>query len=974
MKNISNELIAKTVVNYEKTVAVLMDERPNFDRKAALKIIDLLRDNGFYVYEVTAEELCNKTKATIGFFLLIPHASSVPAVCATAIREFWEQGGQVITLGGTLFSKWIEKEDGKWVEKELNNTEFDAAYSGKTAPIVMEGIVPSYKAYHYNKAEKFVIEPNQLFNSTNINSDKTLQIVCPVARSRGDGYNCEHKYRYIPLVNIMGEGGRYGGIRGAAAFIMLSDTKGHLPFTNGNRPGSVSSTTFGSAVGSIGITEQNITDIEGVSDVLISMLNTMALGLYIFEAGADKPIYEKGEIPLIGAKLLNLSQDFEEITVKFNVSQKGKEIFTRTETTLATPRSYTEVSFRWENYALGDYEITVELYKDNIKLDYVSQTITQFIRKETLDESKLIKVEGDSFILNGEKWYSWGMNYWPLYYPSFERNEYWMGWFDKSNYFPNEVESDLELMEKMGINTLYVRLDADVFGRSAAQFKDFLVRCEKHNFYISLSYPNATCPINYSTKAFNKMVEEFDLKNNAMLFGYDIAWEIGHQLLFDEYRHYWDKPWSDWITERYGSAENAEKDFKCDIDRAADGRLIAPPIEQFSNDGEWRIKIAAYRRFIDDYMSSLWNKAVADMKKTDSNHIISFRKGPNQPQAVSFNIGVKHADYTSPEGYEVTHDEKGYNVSCANTMIMNLVSGNKPVIWSEYGLTLTGLRWTELIWDHINQEPFAYRIEKTASYIEQYYRMFKRLRVNGSAPWWWCGGFRMVEMSDCGFCGPDGVLRPFGESYKNNGGWFKAQGTAPKTHRDVVVDPDLNAGGYNYVCEEILWKENKIAEEKGEYIRAVTVATDTDTSTAPLIAIGNAEYNGTNPPKYFNAEFNYVRITDCCGETKEIRKGDTVVMPKGRIIIDVSVGNLQEPKWIAGDIDTFGTVSLKSVDASDIKFNLPIDADTKYLRDAHINGTVCEELLQKESKIVMQMSVNKRADFGEKFEFTIVTE
>lgn len=708
-----------------------------------------------------------------------------------------------------------------------------------------------------------------------------------------------------------------------------------------------------------------------MADVLISMVKTMERGLYIFEAGADKPIYEKGEIPLIGAKLLNLSQDFEEVKVCFTITQNGKLILKREETVLATPRSYSEVNFRWEDYTVCDYEIKVELSKDEEVLDFVNQTITEFVRKESLDESKLIKVDGDNFVLNGEKWYSWGMNYWPLYYPSFERNEYWMCWLDKSNYFPNEVEDDLKLMEEMGINTLYIRLDADVFGRCAASFKDFLVRCEKHNMYLSLSYPNATCPINYSSKAFNKMMDEFDLANNAMLFGYDIAWELGHQLLFDEYRYYWDEPWANWIVERYGSMENAENDFGCPIDKAADGRIISPPIEEFSNDGEWRIKIAAYRRFMDDFISSLWNKAVTDMKKTDNKHIISFRKGPNQPQAVSFNIGVKHADYTSPEGYEVTHDEKGYHVSCANTMIMNLVSGNKPVIWSEYGLTLTGLRWTELIWDHINQEPFAYRIEKTASYIEQYYRMFKRLRVNGSAPWWWCGGFRMVEMSDCGFCGPDGVLRPFGQSYMKNGDWFKSQGDKPTDYRKVVVDPDLNAGGYNYVCEEILWKENKLAEEDDENIRAVTEATGTDTATAPLIAIGNVPYNGTNPPKYFNAEFNSVSITDSNGTVISVDKNSEIELPSGEFTIDVSVGNLTEPKWLAGDISTYGAVSLATVDDSDISFRLPIKTDTEFLSDAHIKGNVSAEFVKMENQVVLQMSVNGRADFGEKFKFVV---
>lgn len=968
--NLTNELIAKTTVHYEKTIAVLTDERPGFDRDACLKIIDFLRDNGYYVHEVTAEELCNKTKVTLGFFLLIPHASSVPAMCAEAIRLYWEQGGQVITLGGTLFSKWIEKVDGKWSEMELANNEFDAAYSGKTAPIVIEGIVPSYKTYHYNNAEKFAVNNAQLFVSDNIEVSGSERFICPVARSLGDGYLCEHRNRYIPLVEIMGEGGRNGGKRGAAAFIMLSDTKGHLPFTNGNRPGSVSSTTFGSAIGSIGILEQDIMRIKGVPQVLLSMIRTMERGMYIFEAGADKPVYEKGEKPVIGAKLLNLSQDFEELSARFVVKNGDTVVIDRTETVLATPRSYTQLDFVWEDYRVGDYSIAVELIYNGEVIDRITQGISEFVRCAETPKDEFVTVEGNNFMLGGKPWYSWGMNYWPLYYPGFERSEYWMGWLDKSNYFPNEIEADMALMEQMGINTLYIRLDADVFGRSVAQFKDFLMRCKKHNMKLSLSYPNATCPLNYSSKAFRKLVEEFDLKNNPVLFTHDVAWELGHQLLFDEYRYYWDEPWNNWLIERYGSVENAESDFGCPVDRAADGRVISPPIEEFSNDGEWRVKIAAYRRFIDDHISRLWNPAMRDMRSVDPNHLYAFRKGPNQPQAVSFTIANKHIDYTSPEGYEVTHDEKGYHVSCANTMIMNLVSGNKPVIWSEYGLTLTGLRWTELIWDHEKEEPFAYRVEKTTSYIDQYLKMFRRMRVNGSAPWWWCGGFRMVEMSDCGFCGPDGVLRPFGRNYAANGDWFKNQPASSGAGRRIVVDPDANAGGYNYVCEELLWKEHKAAEEKGENICAVTEATGTNSLTAPLVAIGNVPYRGTNPPKYFNSEFNLVKLT-FDGRTVEVKNGDEIRVNGNSVGIEVSVGNLQEPTWLAGKDGDKGAVFVVSDKYSDINVKMPIKADTAYLCDACADG---ELALGEESRtfVSLQMSVEQRAVFGEKFSFTLI--
>lgn len=971
--NLTNELIAKTAVHYEKTIAVLMDERPGLDVNAAEKIITFLQDNGYYVHRITADELCEKNKATLGFFLLIPHACAVPAPCAEAIKLYWEQGGQVITLGGSLFSKWIDRVDGKkWQELELKNTEFDAAYSEKTSPIVIEGIVPSYKTYHYNHAKKFSVADNQFFVDTAISTEDELKFVCPVARSRGDGYNCEHNYRYIPLVKIDGEGGRDNGNRGAAAFIMLSNTKGHLPLTNGNRPGSVSSTTFGSAIGSIGITEQDIMSIKGIDNVLLSMIKAMERGLYIFEAGANQPIYDNDEKPVIGAKLLNLSQDFEDVTVRFTISKNGETVFTRVEDILSTPRAFCEVSFNWDDYRKDDYDISVELIHNGKTVDIVKQSITTYEHVHSNNKDDFVSVDGDNFILNKKPWYSWGMNYWPLYYPSYERSEYWMGWFDKSNYFPNEVEADIKMMEELGINTLYIRFDADILGRSIPQIKDFITRCRKHNMKLSISYPNVTCPLNYSGKAYRKFIEVLDIAEDPIIFGHDIAWEIGYQLLLDFYRSYWDEPWYNWLLEQYGTIDNAESDFKCKIDRAEDGRIISPPINEFSNDGAWRIKIAAYRRFIDDHMSRIWNPAVRDLRKIVPNHLIAYRKGPNQPQAVSFTINNKHVDYTSPEGYEVTHDDYGYHVSCANSMVLNLLSGNKPIVWSEYGLSLTGLKWTELIWDHEKQEPFPYRIEKNTSYIEQYMKMFKRMRVNGSAPWWWCGGFRMVEMSDCGYCGPDGVLRPYGQLYADNGNWFKSQGEKAEADIKVIVDPDMNAGGYNYVCDQVLWKEHKKAEESGKTICAITEATGTTTATVPLIAIGNVPFNGKNPPKYLNAEFNFITLTDVSGNTIEVQKGTTLTVNPGKYMLYASVGNLLEPTWISGETGTDGAVFLESCKDSDINIKMPIKQNVEFLQDADISGEIT--LNAGKQHVSLRMCVENKAVFGEKFEFDIITK
>lgn len=138
-----NEAMAKAIVDHSRTIAVLMDERPGLDKAAARDVIRLLREDGYLVHEVGVREFCEKTLATLGFGLLIPHAVSVPAECAEPLRKYSMQGGQVVTLGGPLFADLIEVQDGQYVKAPLDDQTLDATFSGRMTPFVMEGFAPT---------------------------------------------------------------------------------------------------------------------------------------------------------------------------------------------------------------------------------------------------------------------------------------------------------------------------------------------------------------------------------------------------------------------------------------------------------------------------------------------------------------------------------------------------------------------------------------------------------------------------------------------------------------------------------------------------------------------------------------------------------------------------------------------------------------------------------------------------------------
>lgn len=970
---LTNELIAKTCAYFDKTVAVLCDERPGFNLEETERVIEFLRNNGYYVHKISVDYLCTKKKDKIGAFLLIPNASSVPAICSSYIDNYWKQGGLVFTLGGVLFAKHVDKVDDKWAEIPLKNNEFDAVLSGKTSPIVIEGITPTYKTYRCNNATEFYGVENIGGKGTAFESDKPLNIVSPVARAKGEGFKMEHKNRFIPLVNVGGKGDRISDTLGTAAFMMLSDTQGHLPTTAGNRVGNVSDTTCGSLIASIGITEQNVMDVKGVPETMLFMLSKMSEGLFIFEGGADKYAYDKNDRVTFGAKVLNISQDFKKATVKITVSKADKIVYTFEKTLLTSPRKYTEFEFYPDDFKADDYKVKCELIYNQKVIDEVNQEIALYVPYSTNNPDEFVKVENGDFILNNKKWYPFGINYWPLYCPSIERNQYWIGWLDKSNYIPDEVEKDLTCIERLGMNSLFLRLDGISFLRFDSTFKDFLMRCRKHNFKILLSYPNATCPIYYYSDAFKEMMQQFDLVNDPIIFSHDISWEIGHQPASVLYHNYWDKQWADWIKERYGSVENAEKDFAVNVDRAVDGRVIAPSDEELTNEGPWNVKVAAYRRFIEDYYSKMWNIAVTDMKKIDPNHLISFRRGVLTNRSMSFNITNKHTDYSSIEGYYIELGERDYHISCCHTALMQMLNNNRPVIWSEYGISLTGRSWEALFWDHEKEGPFDYRMELCNNYINQFIKMFKQMDVKGTAPWWWPGGFRTGEMSDNGFCGPDGVLREYAKNYVDIKDWF-LQERPQKEYHTVTVDPEKFSRSYHYLCTEILWKESQKAQADGKVLKTVTEATGTTSANVPLKAIGNVSYNETNPPKYLNGEFNFVKLS-FGDKTVEVSRNGTVTVPKNEpIYITLGAGNLKEAKWLTPKNTDIGGVYFVSTDKSDIKVKIPIESDAEFLCDTNSDTVILADKVSQHTHIALRLEAENRAIFGEIFEFDIVLE
>ena|GEM_PF-121549 len=819
---------------------------------------------------------------------------------------------------------------------------FESGMSG--LPLVIETISPSYKTYRtMEPAATVQVEQDQVIIDKNISFPVPSDFVCPVHRPRGSGYKNNRRLRWIPLVNCLDKNREE---RGTLISMLINNA---TPFK-------------GSIFAGFGMNDQALYKDSALNSILAEVCRRIKEGLFLFEGGSQYFSYYPDEDVLLGAKVINWGEKDTELTVRITVFPAGKsEAIFKNEKRISVRSGQMEgIEFPWklEKPRSDLYIVRTELLKEGKVIDMLTHEMGVLsTRKPSSDEFVVIK--GDSFYIKDKKWYPVGINFWPLYISGTEPGEYHLGWLDPAYYEPNELEKDLERMNALGMTMVSIQMGAK---QNLRNLLDFLRRCEKHNIRVN-GFLQGASPVDFNEKIVREFITEGRLMDNTTLFCYDIIWEPGNWMFNSDGRKKWNKEWEKWVIERYGSIENAEKDWGFSI---MSGRtVVSPTDQQMSQDGEYRRMVAAYRRFMDDFTSRKWNDARRRIKKYDPNHFIIFRQGNTLPHDFALTGPVKHIDFICPEGYSIQNSEDGYNASGFITRYVNFTTCGKPVYWAEFGMS---------VWDSQKMEPSVSAMKSQAQYHERFYRMVLEAGANGTAPWWWPGGYRVDEKSDFGIINPDGTFRPSAELIKKYSPLIQADRSFPRPDVWLTIDRDAHAGGYWHITFNEGKDEYKKAVSAKKNLGIRTAGTGTNSANTPLVAVGNTKYNGKNPPKYLNAEFNWIKIKDATGEWQEIFAGGMAIeVEKGKpVMVQASIGNLQEAEWLSPLLHPgAGSVYLSSREG-DIKFSQPIPEDTPYLSDVEISEFKLCDGITKETKVVFELTALDRCWFGERWQITLV--
>lgn len=267
-----------------------------------------------------------------------------------------------------------------------------------------------------------------------------------------------------------------------------------------------------------------------------------------------------------------------------------------------------------------------------------------------------------------------------------------------------------------------------------------------------MSFCNITNPLYFNEKAFEKLVCDLGIADDPTLIAHDIFWESGGGFARPVNARRFASEWRTWLTDTYGSYENAEKSFGEPLDRTETGDVICPHSDNYvKRITEKRVKMTAFTRFLTDMTSRKWRDAISKMRKYDSNHLYTNRIGhldDNVPN-VFLSPASKHLDFMCLEAYSFTLDDMGYYASAALDRAAHCVSGGKPVTWVEYGISLPGMSGlavgTKLLWDGEKNLPLEWRIEEQSRYQAQFNRLFRFCESKGSMPWFYPGGFRFTN-------------------------------------------------------------------------------------------------------------------------------------------------------------------------------------------------------------------------------------
>jgi len=716
----------------------------------------------------------------------------------------------------------------------------------------LEAIAPFYKTFPYPKVTELSTPEGAVFGAARF--EYRTEMRATYARPWARVVTGRRGKRWIPLLEARDAD---GGHMYAAALVVQASGR------------------FAGATWSYWALPQAAFEAGGqaLQRIFGQVLAAQARRLWMLEAGPDQVAYMPDQRPKAGARLVNLGPEDAQVEVAVRISRDSSPIVAFSRQVSVPSLSEATVLEPWRPAGPGVYDVLVELRQGGAVIDRVSCPARILADAQPPPED-YVRVDRGRFRLGGRPWFPHGTNFWPRYVSGMSAADYWLHWQNSEHYDPLLVEEDLAIAESLGITALSIQPPPSE--RDIPCLWDFLERCRAHGLRVNLFVP--VDPRGFDAEYVGKLVEGGRLSRFSSLFAYDITWEPRWGGYGERSRY--DPQWREWVNDQYGSIETAEEIWRFRCPRNEQGEATGPTDEQLINDGPWRIMVAAYRRFVDDFLSAGYGRSRRFLRARDSHHLISNRAGyggtGNQWVVGVYQFdpssGAAHLDFISPEAYGMTPEEGDYRRWGFVDAYCRWAGNGKPVFWSEYGSS---------IWP--GYKPQDYEAQRRI--WENVQRLVVFAGGDGDAGWWWPGGYRVDERSDFGCIEPWGEPRPSALELRKWAPQICKRGDETRPIRWLEIDRDSCVQGLYGLWVRHLDEYLRAAD--GEHLVRLRAAADGRSSVdLDLVGVGNVPYGGLGPVKGLNAEVEAVGI-DVDGHTYQPENdflfGDIgIAVPAGR--------------------------------------------------------------------------------------------
>jgi len=767
-------------------------------------------------------------------------------------------------------------------------------------------------------------------------------ILSPHPRPDGAGFDKGRAWRFIPILEAYTDDNEWRG----NPVTLLINTDG--PYK-------------GSQWASFGVSDPDWYTTAQARACIRRVAERIRRGLYLVDGGANFYTYFEDQTVTLGARTVNVgSTPATALSARLVVSDAASDVAAKEWSLDLVPAAVETKSETWTPPRWPDagYRVTAELLENGLVIDRLNHEIHVWRPKAS---KEFVRVEDGNFTLAGKRWRAHGVNYMPSSGIGAEDGLYFEQWLGATAYDPVIIQRDLDHCKDLGLNAVSIFLYHQ--SMKAQNLLDILRRLDALGMKANLSLRPGT-PLDFEWDKMREMVEYYRLRDNDTVFAYDLAWEP--LWLQHKDRKRWDTAWEAWIIERYGSIENAERDWAVPVPRDEAGKVTNPQGEQITKDGEWRRMVAAYRRCLDTLLYKYYSAARTLMRSVDPNHMVSFRMTEAGDPTMEwgeilpydFPYLVAAVDILEPEAYGRIGDWEKIKPGWFEFEYARWAAPDMPMMWAEAGLHA---------WDvGLGTSP-PERLDAQGKFYRDFYRMMISSAADGIFWWWYPGGFRVGENSDYGIINPDGSDRPNSKAIRENADALINGPDAKPIDQWIEVDRDANARGivgiYATVKDEF-WK----AIEQGKTPGLRTAGTGTNSGNCPLLAVGNTPCNGTNPPKFLDGFFDSVEIRNADGKWTKIEKGGQIeVSPGAPVVARVTLTNLGEAQWLSeGAGRVFVTV------AGSVDRRTPIPASTPPRRAVTVDNVVLAETVSAAPQpVTLSLVADGRTPFGEKYTLTL---